>query len=171
MILDNTSVSQYAEWIQQSAPTTLPAKRSFLFLPNLQIYYEENILLPRTLTLPINIHKTAHNTPRIDIIKNPLLLPACLLVTLLSGPATSLFLAFNLTLLKLDIRSNARFTKGFSDAEAGVVGIDSTKAHKEEENQLDAPPPPSWPFCVWFASARGCVNSCKVPKTSKELQN
>ena len=70
--------------------------------------------------------------------KNPLFQPVLLAAPLTAE--TSVFLAFNLNLLKLDIRSKARFTKGFSDAEAGVVGIDSTNDHKAEENQL-APPP------------------------------
>jgi hypothetical protein len=47
---------------------------------------------------------------------------------------TFVLLAIILILLKLDIRSKARFTKAFSDADAGVVGIDSTKDHRAEEN-------------------------------------
>lgn len=105
--------------------------------------------LPRTFKLPISIiHKMAHNAPNIDKNKNLLLLllllllpVACLLITASSPLATFKFLS----LLKLDIRSKARFTKGFSEAEAGVVGIDSTKAHRDEENQPGASPP-SCPF-------------------------
>jgi hypothetical protein len=40
------------------------------------------------------------------------------------------------TLLKLVILFKARFTKGFSAADACVVGIESTKAQRAEENLL-----------------------------------
>lgn len=97
--------------------------------------------LPKTLIVPINIHKMAHKAPKIDKSKNPLLLLACLLVTAAASPPATLgFLAVILILLKLDIRSKARFTNGLSEADAGVVGIDSTKAHKDDANRLVAPP-------------------------------
>lgn len=109
--------------------------------------------LPNTLIGPINTHKMAHSTPSMDKHKKPLLL--LLLLPLRTAPATPLpppplkllVLPFNLSRLKLDIRSKARFTNGLSEADAGVVGIDSTNAHKEEENQLELPPF-SWP--IWF---------------------
>lgn len=53
--------------------------------------------------------------------------------------ATFRFRAFILTLLKLDIRSKALLTKALSEAEAGVVGIDSTKDQIAEENQESVP--------------------------------
>lgn len=97
--------------------------------------------LPKTLIVPINIHKMAHIAPKIDKSKNPLLLLACLLVTAAASPPATLgFLVVILILLKLDIRSKARFTNGLSEADAGVVGIDSTKAHKDDANRLVAPP-------------------------------
>lgn len=99
--------------------------------------------LPDNLTFPINTHRIAHNTPRIENKKNPLFIPVLLLAPV-SGFRTAtlvlrVFRVFSLNLLKLDIRSKARLT--FSEADAGVVGIDSTKAHKLEENQLVEPPP------------------------------
>lgn len=100
--------------------------------------------LPRTLTdVPINIHKMAHNRPSNEKKKNPLLhLIKLLEVAEVLPAATFTFLLFILTLLKLDIRSKARFTRALSEAEAGVVGIDSTKAQRAEEN------PESVPSCL-----------------------
>lgn len=98
--------------------------------------------IPRTLMdVPINIHNTAHITPNSEKQKNPALnLLKLLEVAEALPPATFMFLAlFTLTLLKLDILSNARFTRAFSEAEAGVVGIDSTNDHKLDENQEPVP--------------------------------
>lgn len=104
----------------------------------IHIYIQEEIDLPRTLTVPIKNHKTAHNAPKIEMKKNPLFL---LLLLALAEPFTAVFIACILNLLKLDIRSNARFTNGLSAAEAGAVGIESTNDHKEDENQLPPPLP------------------------------
>lgn len=95
--------------------------------------------LPRTFTdVPINIHKMAHNRPSNEKKKNPLLhLTELLEVAEILPAATFMFLLFILTLLKLDIRSKARFA--LSEAEAGVVGIDSTKDQRAEENQESVP--------------------------------
>lgn len=89
--------------------------------------------LPSNLTVPINTHKIAHKAPIIERKMNPLFPPVLLPVSETLPAETISFLAFSLTLLKLDIRLKARLTKGVSAAEAGVVGIDSTKAHKAEE--------------------------------------
>ena len=51
--------------------------------------------------------------------------------------STATVLVFNLP--KLDIRSKALFTRAFSEAEAGVVGIDSTNDHRAAENQESVP--------------------------------
>lgn len=81
--------------------------------------------------VPMNTHKIAHNTPSKEKQRIPLL---DLLALLEVAPAaTFMFMAFNLNRLKLDIRSKALLTKALSAAEAGVVGIDSTKAHREED--------------------------------------
>lgn len=47
-------------------------------------------------------------------------------------------IVFNLP--KLDMRSKALFTRAFSEAEAGVVGIDSTKDHRAVVNHESVPP-------------------------------
>lgn len=98
--------------------------------------------VPRTLTnVPINIHKTAHITPNNEKQKNPALnLLKLLEVAEALPPATTfIFLALILTLLKLDILSKARFTRAVSEAEAGVVGIDSTNDQRLDENQEPVP--------------------------------
>lgn len=88
--------------------------------------------LPNTLAdVPINIHTMAHNTPRIEKHRSPHLDPP---FTVLSEEGSLVFMAFILTLPKLDIRSKALFTRVPSEAEAGVVGIDSRKPHRAEEN-------------------------------------
>lgn len=95
---------------------------------------------------PDKTHKMAHNAPRIDKIRKPLLVPPALFefaarsLLIRLSLLILLFLTFSLILLKLDIRSKALFTKGVSQADAGVVGIDSTNVHKAEENQPVAPP-------------------------------
>lgn len=105
------------------------------------IYIQENIRAPSTLTVPISAHKMALTTPITEMYNNPLLVVPVLLIVSAPLPAeTFVFLRFTLTRLKLDIRSKARFTKAFSAADAGVVGIDSTNAHSAEENRLAAPP-------------------------------
>ena len=92
------------------------------------LHIHEDMHLPHSLTFPISTHNMAQSTPITEIKKNPLLLPALLLLDSAPFPTeTFVFLTFILTLLKLDIRSKARFTKAFSEADAGVVGIDSTK--------------------------------------------
>lgn len=88
--------------------------------------------LPNSLKFPIQIHKKAHKAIRIGKKRNETpFLPALFIVAVSLPAATMVGLIF--TLLKLDIRFKARFTKGFSAADAGVVGIDSTKAHRAEE--------------------------------------
>lgn len=85
------------------------------------------------LRVAIKTQKMAQSATRTGRKKKLLFLPALLASELL--PAVTLALTlFILNLLKLDIRSKARFTKAFSEADAGVVGIDSTKAHRAEEN-------------------------------------
>lgn len=93
----------------------------------------------------INTHRIAKIIPRTEIKKNPLLLLAFLAVATPLPAEILVFVAFILTLLKLDIRSKARFTKAFSEADAGVVGIDSTKAQRAEVNQFCSESP-SWPL-------------------------
>lgn len=127
--------------------------------------------LPHNLIFPINTHRMAHNTPRIENKKNPLFIPVLLLAPV-SGLRTAtlvlrVFRVFSLNLLKLDIRTKARLT--FSEADAGVVGIDSTKAHKLEENQL-AEPPPS--FALWFSlvpAAEELTDSYPPPKEDQKV--
>lgn len=75
----------------------------------------------------------AQSATRTGRKKNPLF-RAPLIVSEPLPAVTFVLLAIILILLKLDIRSKARFTKAFSDADAGVVGIDSTKDHRAEEN-------------------------------------
>lgn len=87
------------------------------------------------LTAPINTHKMANNAPTIEKRKNlPFLLPLLLVMRdeELILETVVLFI-FNLLLLKLGIRSKDSLT---SAADAGVVGIDSTKAQKTEETRL-----------------------------------
>lgn len=85
----------------------------------------------------MKIHKMAHNIPskeKQNNLYNPFLdLPERLEVAEVLPEATLTFRAFNLSLLKLDIRSKALFTRTLSAAEAGVAGIDSIKAHRAEE--------------------------------------
>lgn len=126
--------------------------------------------LPHNLTFPINTHRMAHNTPRIENKKNPLFIPV-LLAPVSGLPTTTLvlrvFRVFSFNLLKLDIRTKARLT--FSEADAGVVGIDSTKAHKLEENQL-AELPPS--FALWFSlvpAAAELTDSYPTPKQDQKV--
>lgn len=98
--------------------------------------------VPRTLrNVPINIHKTAHITPNNEKQKNPALNLLKLLEVAEALPpvTTFIFLALILTLLKLDILSKARFTRAVSEAEAGVVGIDSTNDQRLDENQEPEP--------------------------------
>ncbi len=74
--------------------------------------------------------------------KNPRFAPALLTVaaSVPAGAAAALvLLMLRFNLLKLDIRSNARFTKGLSAAAAGVVGIDSTNDHRADESELVPP--------------------------------
>jgi hypothetical protein len=87
------------------------------------------------LAPPTNTHKIAHKTPIIDNKTNPLFPPVLLALAAPLPASTLMFLTFILILLKLDIRSKALLTKGFSEADAGVVGMDSTKPHKAEDNQ------------------------------------
>lgn len=106
----------------------------------LSIYQDMDV--PRTLrNVPINIHKTAHITPNNEKQKNPALNLLKLLEVAEALPpvTTFIFLALILTLLKLDILSKARFTRAVSEAEAGVVGIDSTNDQRLDENQEPEP--------------------------------
>ena len=103
------------------------------------LHIHEDMHLPHSLTFPISTHNIAQSTPITEIKNNPLLLPALLLDSAPFPTETFVFLTFILTLLKLDIRSKARFTNAFSEADAGVVGIDSTNDHNAEENRLAAP--------------------------------
>lgn len=129
---------------------------------------------PHNLKFPINTHRMAHNTPRIENKKNPLFIPVLLApVSGLRLPTATLvlrvfmFRLFNLSLLKLDIRSKARLT--FSEADAGVVGIDSTKVHKLEENQLEEPPPS---FAFWFSfvsAVAELTDSYPTPKQDQKV--
>lgn len=121
------------------------------------MYIQEEIDLPGTLTVPIKNHKTAHNAPKIEMKKNPLFL---LLLLALVEPFTAVLIACILNLLKLDIRSNARFTNGLSAAEAGAVGIESTNDHIEDENQLPTPLPS---FLLYW--------SCLGPSFTKPKNN
>lgn len=90
------------------------------------------------LTAPINTHKMANNAPTIEKRKN---LPFLLLPLLLVMRDEELILEtvvlfiFNLLLLKLGIRSKSNDWLT-SAADAGVVGIDSTKAQRAEETRL-----------------------------------
>lgn len=135
---------------------------------NFREIVHEAMHLPHNLTFPINTHKIAHSTPRIEKKKNPLFIPVRLAPVPGLRTATLVFRVFSLNLLKLDMRSKARLT--FSEADAGVVGIDSTKAHKLEENQL-AELPPS--FALWFslvpAAAAELTNSHPTPKQDQKV--
>lgn len=96
-------------------------------------------------------------------------MPALLLLTV-SAPVpteTFVFFRFNLTRPKLDIRSKARFTKAFSEAAAGVVGIDSTNAQSADENGLAASPS-SQPFS--FSLVGMFVGSHSMPKHDQKPQ-
>lgn len=97
----------------------------------------QGIHLPNSLNVPTETHKKAHKATRTGKKRkqNPFLLPA-LFIVVVSLPAAAVFACFILilTLPKLDIRSRARFA--FSAADAGVVGIDSTKAQRAEEKLL-----------------------------------
>lgn len=104
--------------------------------------FHEAMHLPHNLTFPTNTHKIAHSIPRIVKKKNPLFIPVRLAPVPGLPMATLVFRVFSLNLLKLDMRSKARLT--FSEADAGVVGIDSTKDHKLEVNQLAEPLAPSF---------------------------
>ena len=135
----------------------------------------EAMQFPHNLTFPINTHRMAHNTPTIENNKNPLFIPVLLApVTGLSTATLALrvFSVFSFNLLKLDIRSKARLT--FSEADAGVVGIDSTNAHKLEENQL-AESPPAF-VAVWFSvvvpavpAAAELTDSYPTPKQDQKV--
>lgn len=88
-------------------------------------YYEHK---PITLfEIPVSSHRVAQITPSKEKHKNPTLdLPEFLEV--------AVYLASTLTRLNLDIRSHGPFTESPSEAEAGVVGIDSKKDQTAEEN-------------------------------------
>lgn len=82
----------------------------------------------------------AHNTPSKEKHKILIgLLELLEVAEVLLPVATFAFPAFNLILRKLEIRSKALFTKALSEAEAGVVGIESTKSQRAEENHEFAP--------------------------------
>lgn len=81
----------------------------------------------------------AITTTRTGKKMNPLFLLEHFVVSESLPVETLAFTTFILILLKLDIRPKARFTNAFSAADAGVVGIDSTKDHMAEDNQLVAP--------------------------------
>lgn len=91
--------------------------------------------LPSSLKFPIETHKNAHKAIRIGKKRNETPFLPALFTVAVSLPA-AILVGLIFTLLKLDIRFKARPTKGFSAADAGVVGIDSTKAQRAEENLL-----------------------------------
>jgi hypothetical protein len=134
----------------QAPPTKYSTAKLHIYINH------EEIDLPNNLPLPTNTHKMAHKTPTIDNKTNPLFLLALLtlaaplaattlilltFILILLAASTLMLLTFILILLKLDIRSKALLTNGFSEADAGVVGMDSTKPHKAEENQPSAASP------------------------------
>ena len=95
--------------------------------------------LPNNLKVPRETHKKAHKAIIIGKKRNENPFLPTLFVVAVSLPAAvfvGLILIF--TRLKLDIRFKARFTRAFSAADAGVVGIDSTKDQRAEENLLVA---------------------------------
>lgn len=93
------------------------------------------IHLPNDLKFPTKTHKKAHKAIRIGKKRNENPFLPAFFVVAVSLPAV-MFVCLIFTLLKLDIRFKARFTKALSAADAGVVGIDSTKAQREEEKLL-----------------------------------
>lgn len=106
--------------------------------------YKDEMHLSQSLIAPINTHKMAHNAPRTEKRKNPPFLLLLLVLLLIrveesTGETVVLFILI-LLLPKLDTRSNVRLTRPFSAAEAGVVGIVSTKAQRAEETRLAEPP-------------------------------
>lgn len=99
--------------------------------------------LPNIFTGPsIRTQNIAISAPITERMMNPPLFIPPFHVAAPPLPAF-VFNAFILILLKLDILTNARFTNAFSEADAGVVGIDSTKDHRAEVNRFPAPLPPS----------------------------
>lgn len=104
----------------------------------LDLHIQGETHLPNSLKFPIETHKKAHKAIRIGKKRNETpFLPALFIVAVSLLPAAMLLsVGLIFTLLKLDIRFKARFTKGFSAADAGVVGIESTKAHRAEDNLL-----------------------------------
>lgn len=117
--------------------------------------------VPNTLTVPLSAHKIAQITPITEINSNPLLMPALLTVSAPFLTETFVFLIFNLT------RPKARFTKAFSEADAGVVGIDSTNAQSADENGLGASPS-SRPFS--FSWVGMFIGSHSMPKHDQKSQ-
>lgn len=78
----------------------------------------------------MNTQKMAHKAPTTDKRRKPLFpIPFFAAVTLLVVTDVAL----NLIRLKLDIRTKVLLS-GPSQAEAGVEGIDSSKAHIADEN-------------------------------------
>lgn len=101
-------------------------------------HYHKSVT-PNSLKDPKETHKKAIKATRIGKKRKitPFLL--ALFIVAASLPAATFVSAapiFNL--LKLDNRSKARFTRAFSDADAGVVGIDSIKFQREEDSLLAA---------------------------------
>lgn len=97
------------------------------------LHFQGEMGLPSSLKFPIQIHKKAHKAIIIEKKRKGTPFLLALFKVVVSLPAATM-VGMIFTLLKLDIRFRARFTKGFSAADAGVVGIDSTKAQRAEEN-------------------------------------
>lgn len=91
--------------------------------------------VPNSLKFPIETHKKAHKAIRIGKKRKETPFLPALFIVVVSIPAV-MSVGFIFIMLKLDIRFKARFTKGFSAADAGVVGIESTKAQRADDNLL-----------------------------------